>query len=319
MAVSLCPASRSSTVEAASTFEPNDSELALGATRPAAPDSTFGGLSHPRAPCDTQWACRCCATTCFSETRAPADPDPPNTHHRAHQRHQHDPTHRAASFTHARHVEKRPGVWYPTPGMSTPIRPGTGEDVNLSRVVGYPAVTGTALVGHGGVNSCGALTMRAGRPVDPVRQPEDDPMGASVVIAAHWRSAGAGDQASLGVHTSTRPQTRQPHPLGLRRVGHPRRPSAPVTILLARGLDPYDDYCRALCASCAGRRFPDVPVIRADLAAVEPAAALSAKSTSRTDSAYTWRTGLVIPAAGYAAPKWTRSASALRGRRTETR
>jgi hypothetical protein len=28
----------------------------------------------------------------------------------------------------------------------------------------------------------------------------------------------------------------------------------PVTTLLARGLDPYDpDYCRALCASCAGR------------------------------------------------------------------
>ena len=96
MAVSLCPASKSSTVEAASTFEPNDSELAVGAMRLAAPDPTFGGLSHPRAPCDTQWACRCCATTCFSETRAPADPDPPHTTTIAPiNGHQHDPTHRA--------------------------------------------------------------------------------------------------------------------------------------------------------------------------------------------------------------------------------
>ena len=120
MAVSLCPASRSSTVEAASTFEPNDSELALGARRPTAPGSTFGGFSHARAPCDSQWACRCCATTCFSDTRAPAEPDPHNTATTA-PINATNTIRRIAPPPHpSSHVEKRPRVWYPTPGLSTP-------------------------------------------------------------------------------------------------------------------------------------------------------------------------------------------------------
>ena len=203
--------------------------------------------------------------------------------------------------------------------MSTPIRPATGEDVNLSRVVGYPAVTGTALVGHGGVNSCGALTMRAGRPVDPGRQPEDDPMGASVVIAAHWRSAGAGDQASLGMaHANTssnatttpaRSTARRPPPSTISPGHHPPRPRPrPIRRLLPRALR---QLCRPTLSRCSShtRRLGGSRAC---------SGAVGQRRQGRTRVHVADGLG-DTGSQGYAAPKWTRSASALRGRRTETR
>jgi hypothetical protein len=60
IAVSLCPASRSSFTSAASTFEPIliDLPAAFGCS-----DGARGGFSHAFAPCDTHLAFRCCATT----------------------------------------------------------------------------------------------------------------------------------------------------------------------------------------------------------------------------------------------------------------
>ena len=149
--------------------------------------------------------------------------------------------------------------------------------------------------------------------------PRTTPMGASVVIAAHWRSAGAGDQASLGMaHANTssnatttpaRSTARRPPPSTISPGHHPPRPRPrPIRRLLPRALR---QLCRPTLSRCSShtRRLGGSRAC---------SGAVGQRRQGRTRVHVADGLG-DTGSQGYAAPKWTRSASALRGRRTETR